>query len=243
MRIFIILVIISTCISLSSKNYEEKTVFSKDNELFCVEGTFDNIFVKDSVFIKIDNDTKEKYYCWDFVPDSINYVFIDSVKTIKVDSVVHVGSGDKSGVLLIIKGKGIILLKKEGKDYKKTYREWPLYGCTLTNIYEEDINADKKKEIIIVFGNESYYNFDIGEYSDEYSGFHSLYSRYRIRKPENTTDILKIRDYRAYFLYKNNNGLKKSFIKYGMIDYYKNDHSDLYFLPLSITNLEQWNKL
>jgi len=80
-------------------------------------------------------------------------------------------------------------------------------------------------------------------YSDKHSIFHRLYHRFKIHKPENTTDNFKIKDDRAYFLYKNNYGSNKSFLKYGMIVFYEKDHSYLYFLPISITTKEQWDAL
>lgn len=138
MRILLFLMILCVFFSLSSKN-EDITVFSKDKELFYVDQNFDHWFDKESVSIEIDSDTQKKYYYWHSVPDSINYVYIDSIKTIKVDSVVYVGSGEESGVFLIIKGKCIIFLQKKENNYEYTYYGWSLKEKTLICIFENDI--------------------------------------------------------------------------------------------------------
>ncbi len=110
MRILIMFVIISTFLSLLSKNDEENTIFSKDKDLFFLDCklNYGLAHSKDNVSVEIDSITQEKYYLWNSESESINYVFFDSLKTIKVDSVVYVGSGEKSGVFLIIKEKSII---------------------------------------------------------------------------------------------------------------------------------------
>lgn len=244
MKVIICLTMLFTFFSLSS-NSEVKTVFSNNKQLFIVSHyeSLENLSDKKIITTEIDSVTNKKYYQSHYVPDSTNYVYIDSLKTIEVDSVVFVGSEDKSGVFLIKKGKFIIFLLKKGNEYSlSSHRRHHNVG-SLVNIIEADINEDKTKEIILVYGNQFYYNYDIMTLSDQYSEIFCLYSRYDISKPDNSSNIFKIRDNKAYFLYKNNNGLNNSFIKYGMIDYYKKDHKDLYFRPISITTLEQWEKL
>ena len=111
MRILNCLIILCLFCPLIAKD-EEKTIFSKDKELFIVSDSIGFSCPEDSVTIESDPETKEKYYYWHSVPESIgeDYIYIDTLKTIKVDSVVYVSSKNKSGIFLIKKEKGILTL-------------------------------------------------------------------------------------------------------------------------------------
>ncbi len=245
MRIIFTVIFFMCLVRAYSDKQEVKMVYAKGNEVYNVFGyehITSRLYIGDSISVKVLQGTQDTIQVWHPIYDSVEYVLIDTVKAIKVDSVYTVKNKEATGIFLIKQGKFIAYCLKNGNDYYLTEFVESLHD-TLLSLYCTDINNDKKKEVIILYGNKKFYNYEVISF-DKNMGLKYLLSKWKVPRPDYSGSLFKVRNNKAYLLYKFSKASnQKNYLKYGVINCTSDRESEFYFNPVSITTIEEWEKL
>lgn len=187
-----------------------------------------------------------KYHIGNDTPDSTN--------TERIDSLIVVQDRNDSIYVFINQGCfAFYCIKQEGK-FILSYVQNLLY-VFLWEFQYLDINKDGNLDLVAFYGaeNEDFYDvLSIDYHSKEFSKiYHSDYYRFITDSEHSTINhAVKIRNHKLYMSYAcfpmiynlPDTPWGGQVLKYGVLDYTRDKTRELYFRPVSVITVKQWNK-
>lgn len=190
-----------------------------------------------------------------------DYAFIDSTNTAPIDSIVTVQNLGDSLVIFIKKRGFAAFCHYQSGEIQLDELQPMYYDENLKYFYYLDVNKDNKLEFVILTGDDEgcylqVYSYNKGIYKDSNSSFNYFQTvvKQEVSYPDypytdDSSDhrdlvFVKISHNMLYVLYAYwQSGSEYSELRYGMLDYTRDEAKEIFFRPISSISLKKWNKL
>jgi len=193
--------------------------------------------------------------------ENTDYALIDSTNTAPIDSIVTLQNQGDSLVIIIQKRGFVAFCHYQSGKIQLDELQPMYYDENLKYFNYLDVNKDNKLEFVSVTGDDEVrymhvysYNKVIGKDSDSSYNYFETVEKQELSYPEfsytgNSNDYenleyVKISHNKLYVLYGYwQAGSEDSKLRYGTLDYTRDQAREIYFRPISFITLKQWEKL